>query len=286
MEPVALLLLSFTCAFASAQVSSDIPALRAQDSLLEIRLSEAEAVLHTAQKENKQQTAALRAKDDSLACLLDSLAHVQKSEHKAVADTFVATKHTLGRQQSAIEERTLWGAGIAGALVAAIVLCTYYLLRRVRRGTTTIDEVRRIQDRMQEESIQLDNKLIELVERQLADTPRPAGEQKPDHSLALKVADEIVRIELNMRRMDPAVKGYKQLTKAVQRIKDNFSANGYEIVDLLGQTYSEGMKVTASFVADDTLAQGAQIITGITKPQVNYQGTMIQAAQITVSQNI
>ena len=31
---------------------------------------------------------------------------------------------------------------------------------------------------------------------------------------------------------------------------------------------------------------GEQIITGIIKPQVNYNGKMIQAAQITVSQNI
>lgn len=56
MEPVALLLLSFTCAVASAQVSSDIPALKAQDSLLEIRLSEAETALHTALKQKSRIT--------------------------------------------------------------------------------------------------------------------------------------------------------------------------------------------------------------------------------------
>ena len=40
------------------------------------------------------------------------------------------------------------------------------------------------------------------------------------------------------------------------------------------------------FVEDETLEPGKQIITGIIKPQINYNGTMIQAAQITVSQNI
>ena len=109
---------------------------------------------------------------------------------------------------------------------------------------------------------------------------------KPDHSLALKVADEIVRIELNMSRMDSSIKGYKQLAKAVERIKDNFKANGYEIVDMLGKPYNEGMKVIANFVVDEDLEEGKQIITGITKPQINYNGQMIQAAQITVSQNI
>lgn len=139
---------------------------------------------------------------------------------------------------------------------------------------------------MQEESIKLDDKLLELFDRQIANAPKNAGNDKPDHSLALKVADEIVRIELNMSRMDTSIKGYKQLAKAVERIKDNFRANGYEIVDLLGKPYNEGMKVIANFVVDENLEEGRQIITSITKPQINYNGQMIQAAQITVSQNI
>jgi hypothetical protein len=55
---------------------------------------------------------------------------------------------------------------------------------------------------------------------------------------------------------------------------------------MLGKPYNDGMKVTASFVEDENLEPGKQIITGIIKPQINYNGTMIQAAQITVSQNI
>lgn len=69
-------------------------------------------------------------------------------------------------------------------------------------------------------------------------------------------------------------------------MKDNLSANGYEIVDMLGKPYNQGMKVTANFIEDENLEQGQQIITGIIKPQINYKGKMIQAAQITVSQNI
>lgn len=86
--------------------------------------------------------------------------------------------------------------------------------------------------------------------------------------------------------MDPSVRGYKQLTKSISQMKNNLLANGYEIVDMLGKPYHEGMKVTANFVEDENMEQGQQIITGIIKPQINYQGQMIQAAQITVSQNI
>lgn len=170
---------------------------------------------------------------------------------------------------------------------------TYLLAKRIKSGNTSIDEVRKAQDalqiaqkKMQEESIKLDDKLLELFDRQIANAPKNEGNGKSDHSLALKVADEIVRIELNMSRMDSSIKGYKQLAKAVERIKDNFKANGYEIVDMLGKPYNEGMKVIANFVVDENLEEGKQIITGITKPQINYNGQMIQAAQITVSQNI
>ena len=170
---------------------------------------------------------------------------------------------------------------------------TFRLTKRIKSGSTSIDEVRKAQEalqsvqiKMQEESVKLDDKLLKLFEQQISDSSNVIGSNKPDHSLALKVADEIVRIELNMSRMDSSVKRYKQLAKAVERIKDNFKANGYEIVDMLGEPYNEGMKVTANFVADENLEAGKQIITGITKPQINYNGQMIQAAQITVSQNI
>lgn len=139
---------------------------------------------------------------------------------------------------------------------------------------------------MQEESIKLDDKLLELFDKQMSNSHKFVSNDKPDHSLALKVADEVARIELNMSRMDSSIRGYKQLAKAVSRIKDNFNANGYEIVDMLGKPYNEGMKVIAEFVLDEDLEEGQQIITGITKPQVNYNGQMIQAARITVSQNI
>ena len=60
--------------------------------------------------------------------------------------------------------------------------------------------------------------------------------------------------------------------------------NDYEIVDMLGKPYQAGMKAAVTFVTDDTLEPGQQIISRIIKPQVNYKQVMIQAAQIEVSQ--
>ena len=86
--------------------------------------------------------------------------------------------------------------------------------------------------------------------------------------------------------MDPSVRGFKQLSKAVERIKNNYIAKGYEIETYMGKTYNEGMNVLADFTPDDSLKPGERIVTGVTKPQIKYNGKLIQAAQIKVSQNI
>ena len=179
-------------------------------------------------------------------------------------------------------------------LFAVIAFVLHYLLRkRISISSSAINKIKSAQEgleqaqkAMQEESVKLDSKLVELLDKQIEISPTGGNDEKIDHSLALKVADEIVRIETNLSRMDTSVKGYKQLTKAVERIRTNFLANGYEIVDMLGKPYNEGMKVVANFVSDETLAEGEQKITGIIKPQINYKGKMIQSAQITVSQNL
>lgn len=178
--------------------------------------------------------------------------------------------------------------GALGILIAiGLLACTYYILRRkISSGASTIDKIRSAQEgleaaqnAMQEESVKLDSKLVELLDKKIATEPL-------DYNLVLKVADEVTRLEINLSRMDPSIRGYKILCKSIERIKDNMLANGYEIVEMLGKPYNEGMKVVANFVSDDTLAEGEQKITGIIKPQINYKGKMIQSAQITVSQNL
>ncbi|WP_300728645.1 hypothetical protein [uncultured Bacteroides sp.] len=230
---------------------------------------------------------------DSMLSENKNLRNQQLIEQNKVNDRIDATNNSVRVNQTRLQKQAWWGIGWVLVILVSIIVVIYWFIKKIKIGSSSIDEVRKVQDtlqsaqmKMQEESLKLDNKLLELAEKQMEATPTPTGNTEIDHSLALKVADEIVRIELNMSRMDPSIKGYKQLAKAVQRIKDNFMANGYEIVDMLGKPYNEGMKVTANFIPDENLEQGRQIISGITKPQVNYNGTMIQAAQITVSQNI
>lgn len=296
-----------TCQFVAAKSASDvdrITVLEEKCSVLQSRQENADDKLKTLadewedgerkieflKKDNKAQQLAI----DSLRNTCSILEKAQTADRKDINGKIDATDNNVRVNQDMLQSRTLWGIMIVIILLALVTTGSYLLAKRIKSGDTSIDEVRKAQEalgvaqkKMQEESIKLDNQMLAIVQKQLESKPTTnVGTAVPDHSLALKVADEIVRIELNMSRMDSSIKGYKQLTKAVERIKDNFNANGYEIVDMLGKPYNEGMKVTANFVADEDLEEGKQIITGITKPQINYNGQMIQAAQITVSQNI
>ena len=253
------------------------------------KLKEEECCLKDLKSENNIQSAVI----DSLRNICNQLGKKQSVDNKSICRKIDETNSNVQENQNMLQSRTLWAGMVVLLLLVAIFGVAYRLVKRIKLGSTSIDEVRKAQDalqvaqgKMQEESVKLDDKLLELFDRQIANAPKNEGNGKTDHSLALKVADEIVRIELNMSRMDSSIKGYKQLAKAVERIKNNFKANGYEIVDMLGKPYNEGMKVIANFVVDEDLEEGKQIITGITKPQINYNGQMIQAAQITVSQNI
>ena len=295
-----------SCLLMSAKLANDadkIKVLEDKFTLLQKQQGNVENHLNRLvdkQREDEHKIQSLSNENARLAKMIDSLqnacrqlANTQAADRKNISGEINKTNSNVQTNQDMLRSRTLWIGIMAVALLIFIVGVAYQLTKRIKSGNTSIGEVRKAQEalqlaqtKMQEESVKLDDKLLELFDKQISATPKVVGTDKLDHSLALKVADEIVRIELNMSRMDSSIKGYKQLAKAVERIKDNFKANGYEIIDMLGKPYNEGMKVTANFIADEELEEGKQIITGITKPQINYNGRMIQAAQITVSQNI
>jgi len=273
------------------------------DSLKNVTLQREVRNLKTAVSRLQQEDVRLRNLYQQQAKELDSLQANQQQQtenvktlaEKVGADISDANKKidsNVSTLTNSINSRTLIGA--LGILIAiGLLALTYYILKRkISSGATTIDKIRSAQEgletaqkAMQEESVKLDSKLVELIDKQMSNN-KLAGDQKVDHSFALKVGDEIAKIETNLSKMDPEVKGYRQLKQALKRIKDNFNAHGYEIVELLGLDYNDGMPFEAQFVPDETLPEGKRVISGITRLQINYNGEMIQSAKITVRQNI
>lgn len=261
---------------------------------LSVKNKNAEGRISSLESTNKE----LVSKIDSLQKECDKLTAVQKTDRSDFKSSINQTNAKVQSTEQILSSRTLWGVVGIVALLCAIVAIVLAFLKKFKTGSTSIDSVRKAQssleeaqerirkaqEKMQEETIQLDNKLIEILSNQSTVSPQATANGEIDHSLTLKVADEITKIEMNLARMDENIKGYKQLSKGVQRIKDNFRANDYEIVDMLGKPYQQGMKAAVTFVTDDNLEPGQQIISRIIKPQVNYKQKMIQAPQIEVSQ--
>lgn len=232
---------------------------------------------------------------------LSSLIETNRSNINTIADDLGTKIQETGEQaETRISElggdveknRLYW---IIATLVTLLLGALMYLFlgKRIKSSQTDVEtQIRNTKKSLEEESLKLDNKLIEVLETQLkvqqeeSKSQPIATNEKADHSLALKVADEIVRMQKNISRMDADIKGLKPLEKGIERIQANFAANGYEMVNLLNNEYDERMNIDViNFVEDDTLESGKKIISKIIKPQVNFNGILIQRAQVEVSQN-
>ncbi len=258
---------------------------------LVVEQKESERKMQTLVKESEMRRLAI----DSLQNKCKSLEEAQSTDRVNFNGKIVATDNNVRTNQDLLHARTLWGIVTLIIVLAIVIGIAYQLTKRIKLGTSTIGDVRKAQDalqaaqiRMQEESVKLDNQLLAIVQKQLETSVTSANKTTgdPDHSLVVKLADEIARIETNLSKMEKSVKGYKQLVQAKDRMINNVRANGYEIISLLGQEYNDGMQFQTRFVPDENLPEGKRIITGMIKMQVNYKGKMIQPAEIVVSQNI
>lgn len=253
--------------------------------------SETEGQISEIQITNKK----LVSNIDSLQKDYNTLVANQKADKSEIVNSIDKTNELIQTTENVLSSRTLWGACGLVILLSVIIGSFFAFLKKIKLGTSSIDEVRKAQGalevaqkKMQEESIKLDNQMLAIVQKQLEayipSANKTTGE--PDHSLVVKLADEIARIETNLSKMDKSVRGYKQLVQAKDRMINNVRANGYEIISLLGQEYNDGMQFQTRFVPDESLPEGKRLITGMIKMQVNYNGKMIQPAEIVVSQNI
>lgn len=281
-----------TCHAKDIVAESDLSVLNNKIEQLKTETQSQAATIKQLQTELEQlklQSKTMESKSDSidneLAARISSNAAVSDANHQEATNKISTVENASNSNYHSL---TLWGTLSALILLIIAILIYVVLHKGISKGSDAITSIRKAQDNLQEESVKLDTKLVEILDKQLLieKNQTVSSSAAVDHTLALKVADEITRIEMNLSRMDQTVKGYKQLSKAVERIKNNFQANGYEIVTYVGQPYNEGMRINADFVIDEELPEGTRTITSVSKPQVHYKGELIQKATVTVNQNI
>ncbi len=204
------------------------------------------------------------------------------------------TNQKITEVDESLNQNSLYGIiGVLSAILLSSLL--YWLLSKRQKNdkSEVVEQLSQTKASIEESLIKEFGKQTDLIENQLQLLAKQKIDSsinsnlEPDHSLALKVASEINLIERNIILMDKGTKGLKQLERSVGKLKDNLSANGYEMPEILGKQYHQGMKViVTSSIPDENLQKDNEIITKVLIPQVNYNEKMIQTAQIEVSVGI
>lgn len=173
-------------------------------------------------------------------------------------------------------------------LILAIALL--WFKRALSMGKITLaEEMSKTKSIVESEYNALDLKLSEILESQINTTAlNKQGSElndrdEVDHSLPLKVATEIHRMRKRVARLPEKTKGIKPLEKALERLEESLGEQDYEIIEMLGDEYDEGMTVNQTFILDESMSPNKRIITNVIKPQVNFKGVLIQVADIEVS---
>ena len=261
--------------------------------------------VNSLQSENsklKSEIGTLNSKLSNAYKSIDSLRTKTQDNSNAITQTAnqlgIQIKETGDKNEGKITEvseslskNSLYGIiGVLSAILLSGLL--YWLLSRRQKTDKTdfIEQLSKTKSSIEESLVKEFGKQTELMDSQLhlieqqKTTLQATPNAEPDHSLALKVASEINLIERNIKLMDSKTKGLKQLQASVGKLKDNLSANGYEMPELLGKQFHQGLKViVTSSIPDENLEKGQEIISKILIPAVMYNDKMIQTAQIEVS---
>ena len=196
------------------------------------------------------------------------------------------TKKKLGNIDESIDTKTLYI--IIGSLILLlfIVIVFFVLKFSIKNKTKNLDDIiMETRKKMEVETVKLDAKLVEILEKQirLTELKPTAKDAEIDHSIFIKVANEIQRMRRRISNMPEDTKGIGALKNALRRLEEGLNDNEYELIDLTGQEYVEGMTTKARFIPSDQIETGKKIITKTVKPQVNYKDVLIQISEIEVS---
>lgn len=205
----------------------------------------------------------------------------------------ITTTESLSKQKydelgDSLSKSTLYGIiALLFAILISVIVYFFLSKRQKTDKTEVIDQILKTKTVLEEEQIKVYSKITEIHQDQLSLLKQereniPKGTE-PDHSLAKKVAEEMVKMQMNLAHMDSKIRGHRQLTIAVTNVYDNLRANGYEIIEHLNKTYNEGMNMEATMEPDPTLSKGEFIIKRVIKPEIHYNGKKIQNAQVIVS---
>jgi len=206
----------------------------------------------------------------------------------ATANTIISVKSETDTKISSIYEtiskhKLYWAIAIMFILLIVIAVFLFLKLKMIEQSDS-LSVVKSTQEQLENEAIKLDEQIIDLIEKQLSVLElQPQQSKEIDHSLPIKLGEEIHRMRKRLKTMEES-HGTKILDKRIESLEEKLNDMGYEIVNLEGKPFYEGMTVKGRFILDENLKDGEEIITRVIKPQIDYKGILVQAADVDISQ--
>lgn len=272
-----------TCISKIQATEATVQTLQRENETLKAEVSNLNSTITAQLSEVDSLKSVIAETNNSVSALADSLNIKISTTREQIQTNSDSLNATIAKKS----QTGMWIFIVLALVVAAIAFIFGRLLAKRGNEVTSLSAKA---DKLNEEIVnRLSSEMSEMqtISKQIGSISTATGAGSDiEQKLITTLADRITFMEMTLYKMDSSVRGHKQLSKSIKQMKDNLLANGYELVDMLGREYHEGMKVTANFVEDENLSEEKQIITGIIKPQINYHGKMIQSAQITVSQNL
>ena len=151
----------------------------------------------------------------------------------------------------------------------------------------SLSSVKQTQKKLENESIQLDTKLIQVLEQRLESASHQSqASMEVDHSLPLALGNEIHRMRKRLKTMENS-HATKVLINRIDKLEEKINDMGYEIVDLEGEPFHEGMNVNVVHRMDsDELKTNEQVISRVIKPHIKYNDEIKQHAEVEVNQGV
>ncbi len=104
-------------------------------------------------------------------------------------------------------------------------------------------------------------------------------------NLILSIINDLSRMNQVLENMDDSIKGVSALRNRLKAVFTTLSSHRYEIPNLLGKSYHAGDNMIGTMELNENLKPGTNRIKRVIKPQVSYQGKMIQAAEVVIEYN-
>jgi hypothetical protein len=288
----AIFLISSFCAFAQVLTKED----------LDKEIKPLTEKVNSLQSENRKLKSEIRTLNSKLSIAnknIDSLRISTKDNINAITQTAkqlgIQIKETGDKNEGKITEvyaslskNSLYG--IIGVLSAILLSGLLYWLLSKRQQTDKnqlSNIINSTKNELTQESAKLDVQLLEVIEKQLKVADK-LNETEPtiDHTFHKNSANELQRIANYVNTLTPESQEAIALQGSLGRLRNYFNASDYEITDFTGKEYDERipMKIKETFY-EETLTKGSEVISRTLKPQIKYNGQVIQEAEVTTKYN-